>query len=60
MTTLDRRAVVALIDSIRVIGKKELEINFRYQLEFNRAKAIAERSPSDRIPCESAAGKGES
>ena len=50
MTTLDRRAVVALIDSIRVLGKKELEIKFRYQLEFDRAKAMAAHCPSERIP----------
>ena len=34
MTTLDRRAVVALIQSIRVEGKHELAITFRYHIEF--------------------------
>ncbi len=34
MTTLDRRAVVALVQSIRVEGKHELAITFRYHIEF--------------------------
>ena len=59
MTTLDRRAVVALIDSIRVLGKKELEIKFRYQMEFDRAKAVAEQFPSDRLPLECGNGRGD-
>ena len=37
MTTLDRRAVIALIDSIRVLGKTSLDIRFRYKLEMDAA-----------------------
>ena len=33
MTTLDRRAVIALIQSIRVLGKESFDITFRYELE---------------------------
>ena len=44
MTELDRRAVVALIESIRVVGKTELEITFRYQMEYEAAvKLLARR-----------------
>lgn len=35
MTQLDRRATVALIQSIRVRGKKDLDIRFRYQAEYD-------------------------
>lgn len=42
MTTLDRRAVVALIQSIHVEGKNDLKITFRYQLEYQQAKAKLE------------------
>lgn len=34
MTELDRRAVIALIQSIKVEGKDKLKITFRYQVEF--------------------------
>jgi len=34
MTQLDRRAVVALIQSIQVVSKTELNITFRYQAEY--------------------------
>ena len=37
MTELDRRAVIALIESIMVISKTELKITFRYQLEYEAA-----------------------
>lgn len=37
MTTLDRRAVIALIQSIRVLGKEDLQITFRYQMEYEKA-----------------------
>lgn len=36
MTELDRRAVVALIQSIRVVSKNELKINYRFQDEYDR------------------------
>lgn len=37
MTELDRRTVVTLIQSIRVISKTELKITFRYQMEYDAA-----------------------
>ena len=37
MTTLDRRAVIAMVHSIKVMGKNDLEITFRYQMEFRQA-----------------------
>ncbi len=36
MTELDRRAVIALIQSIRVLGKDDFEITYRYQPEYDR------------------------
>jgi len=42
MTTLDRRAVVALIQSIKVISKEMLEITYRYQAEYARRLAKLE------------------
>lgn len=38
LTELDRRAVIALVQSIKVIGKTELEITFRYDMEYQAAK----------------------
>lgn len=35
MTELDRRAVVTLVQSIRVISKAEIKINFRFQDEYD-------------------------
>ena len=37
MTELNRRAVVTLIQSIRIISKTELKITFRYQMEYDAA-----------------------
>lgn len=37
LAELDRRAVVTLIQSIRVDGKTELKITFRYQMEYESA-----------------------
>ncbi|MDE2444488.1 MAG: recombinase family protein [Methanocorpusculum sp.] len=37
MTELDRRAVVTLIQSIRIISKAEIKITFRYQMEYDAA-----------------------
>ena len=34
MTTLDRRAVIATIQSIRIMGKDDLQITFLYNAEF--------------------------
>lgn len=43
LTELDRRAVVTLIQSIRVISKTELKITFRYQMEYEAAlEALAQ------------------
>ncbi len=52
MTELDRRAVIALIQSIEVVSKNDLNITFRYQSEYvralemvrNAAVAMTERS----------------
>ena len=38
LTELDRRAVIALVQSIKVIGKTELEITFRYDMEYQAVK----------------------
>ena len=40
LETLDRKAVVQLIRRIRVVGKKELDISFTYEDEFQRAMAL--------------------
>jgi DNA invertase Pin-like site-specific DNA recombinase len=40
LTDLDRRAVVNLIKSIRVVNKKELHITFNYQADFDKAHSI--------------------
>lgn len=40
MEEIDRRAVIALIQSIRVLEKDDLQITFRYQMEY---QAIVER-----------------
>lgn len=42
MTSLDRRAVITLIQCIHVEGKNNLKITFRYQLEYQQAKARLE------------------
>ena len=45
MTTLDRRAVIALIQSIRVCGKNVLDITYRYQMEYEKVLVkLAKRS----------------
>lgn len=36
MTELDRRAVIALVHSIKVTGKNKLQITFRYQVEYEQ------------------------
>ena len=43
MEDIDRRAVMQLIRSIRVIGKDELHIEFNYQDEYKKAVALAEQ-----------------
>lgn len=42
LETLDRKSVVQLIQKIRVVAKKKLEISFNYQNEFERASALAD------------------
>ena len=37
LETIDRRMVMHLIHSIRIISKTEIEINFNYQLEYDNA-----------------------
>ena len=43
MTTLDRRAVIALVQSIQVKGKNDLVITFRYQIEYAQVLKRLER-----------------
>ena len=40
MTELDRRAVIALVESIQVLGKTELNIRFRYGMEYAAALKV--------------------
>lgn len=40
---IDRRAVMQLIRSIRVMGKDELHIEFNYQDEYQKAISLAEQ-----------------
>lgn len=40
MTELDRLAVIQLVHSIKVKAKKELQITFRYQSEFDKANRL--------------------
>ncbi|MCL2853593.1 MAG: recombinase family protein [Defluviitaleaceae bacterium] len=37
LDSIDRRTVIQLIHSIRVLGKSEIEISFNYQLEYDSA-----------------------
>ena len=38
MATLDRRAVIAMVQSIKVMGKEDIRITFRYQMEYEKAQ----------------------
>jgi len=40
LETIDRKTVIHLIHSIRVISKTELEITFNYQSEYENAIAV--------------------
>lgn len=42
MTQLDRKTVVQLIQSIRILSKTELEITFRYQAEYNKIMRLVQ------------------
>lgn len=49
MTELDRRAVIALIQSIQVMGKADINIIFRYQMEYEQAlERLAQASSLER------------
>lgn len=43
MEEIDRRAVMQLIRSIRVMGKDELHIEFNYQDEYQKAVYLTEQ-----------------
>jgi hypothetical protein len=43
LETIDRRMVIHLIHSIVVLGKKELEITFNYQIEYENASAFVQK-----------------
>jgi 2-keto-4-pentenoate hydratase len=43
LDTIDRRIVIHLIHSIRVISKNEIEISFNYQLEYDNAVELFEK-----------------
>jgi len=43
LDVIDRRTVMHLIHSIRVLGKSELEISFNYQLEYENAVDLFEK-----------------
>jgi hypothetical protein len=40
---IDRRTVIHLIHSIRVVGKTELEIVFNYQIEYENASSFVRK-----------------
>jgi hypothetical protein len=40
---IDRRTVVHLVQSIRVIGKTEIQIDFNYQVEYETALNLLEQ-----------------
>jgi len=44
LTELDRRTVVNLIQSIKIISKDELQITFNYQLEYDTARSLVENT----------------
>ncbi|MCL2517317.1 MAG: recombinase family protein [Oscillospiraceae bacterium] len=43
LKSIDRKTVIHLIQSIRVIGKTEIEITFNYQLEYENAVALLQK-----------------
>ena len=51
ITKLDRRAVVALLESIEIHGKTDIRINFRYKLEFDTAMKMVrpENAPQSAV-----------
>ena len=46
LLTIDRKAVIQLIHSIRVLSKTKIEINFNYQLEYDNANQLFNDSGS--------------
>jgi DNA invertase Pin-like site-specific DNA recombinase len=43
ISTLDRKTVISLIESIHVFGKNEIQISFNYQSEYEKASFNVER-----------------
>ena len=50
ITELDRRSVVALVESIEVCGKTDIRINFRYKMEFDTALQFLHRESKTSRP----------
>lgn len=50
ITELDRRSVVALVESIEVYGKTDIKINFRYKMEFDTALQFLHRESQTSRP----------
>ena len=44
LNTLERKTIIHLIHSIRIIGKTELEIAFNYQCEYEAALALLDKT----------------
>ncbi len=56
MTELDRRTVITLIQSIRIISKTEIKITFRYQMEYEEVfKKLAYCEKASPHPVQNAA-----
>lgn len=52
MTELDRRAVIAMVQSIRVMDKENLEITFRYKSEYEQTlEKLARSAKTERRAC---------
>ena len=49
MEKLDRRAIVHLIRSIKVMGKTEVRIEFNYQDEYRTAVSFAEHIKQEAV-----------
>jgi hypothetical protein len=49
LTAIDRRTVVNLIQSIRIVSKTELEITFNYQAEYEQALVIGEAASGKEV-----------
>lgn len=49
LETLDRKAIVHFIKSIRVIGKKELDITFNFQDEYKKAVQLLKQAQQRKV-----------